>query len=270
MEECIVLKIGGSVVTHKDVSTHTVREDVLRSVFAQIALVKKQKPQMQIILIHGAGGHIHHLAYMYNLRSGTGTDQNKIEGAQKTHEAVLRLHAEIMDIATTCAFPLYSVPTDTVITQTDKKISHCTVAPIKTALQKGLIPVLYGDMVIDTTLGMSICSGDTLASCFAKEFPITKLLFSTDVDGIYTDDPHITEAAELVENVSLTRMEEIVLRGSHNTDTTDGLRGKVAACEELFQHSITLSEIHIFNGFEKENYRKVLLGEDFTHTCIKK
>lgn len=268
MEELLILKIGGSVVTHKDVSEYTVREDILRTLFAEIALAKNQRPNMQIILIHGAGGHIHHLAHTYNLATGTQDNEQKKLGALVTHTAVLKLHAEIMKIGTDCSLPLLSIPTDSAVMQTNKHISNIDLQNIKTALEEDSIPVLYGDMVKDTELGMSICSGDAIAAYLSTQLPVRKILFATDVDGIYSDDPHLDTDATLVESITLSQIDTITLRGSHNTDTTGGLQGKITACVELFTHSNTLTEIHVFNGLVSSNYQKVLLAEGFAHSVI--
>lgn len=270
MKKLCVLKIGGSVATYKESPIHTVREDVLPDIFTTLAILQK-KQDIQLILIHGAGGHVHHLAHTFDLTTGTQGNPVKTAGALETQAAVTHLHNEIIKIGVTCGLSLQSIPTHSVITQTDRKIHVCSTQQIKNVLGENGIPVLYGDMVVDTTLGMSVCSGDAVAAYLCTVLPVTHMFFATDVDGIYTHDPHTDSTATLVEWFSFSDSKRnVFLTQSHNKDTTGGLQGKMKECSTLFDTSSTLKELHIFNGLHSENYRKVLCDEVFPHSHILK
>jgi isopentenyl phosphate kinase len=126
-------------------------------------------------------------------------------------------------------------------------------------------------MVNDETLGMSICSGDAVSARLSTLLPVTHMLFATDVDGIYTSDPHIDPEAHLVKELTFTEIEKtILLTESHNKDTTGGLQGKMKECTTLFNTSMFLEEIHVFNGLDSKNYHSALKNNEFPHTRIHK
>ncbi|MFT7507738.1 MAG: isopentenyl phosphate kinase [Acidimicrobiales bacterium] len=268
MKKLFILKIGGSVITNKESIEHTVREGILREIFTKIAAVQKGHG-MQLIIVHGAGGHVHHLAHQYGLRGGTQGNLEKEAGALHTQKAVEKLHEEIIEIGNTCGLPLQSVPTHDVLSQTDRKIRVCDIQRIQKALDENNIPVMYGDMVSDTTLGMSICSGDAVTAHLCTLLPVQRIFFATDVNGVYTNDPHTHKNAQLVEEFTFSEIDKsVTLTESHNTDTTGGLQGKIEECTELFNTASHLEEIHIFNGLHSANYHHMLLDEKFPHSCI--
>lgn len=224
---------------------------------------------MNIIIVHGAGGHIHHLAHSYQLSSGTCGNKKKEAEARHTQEAVTKLHEEIIALGKEAGLPLYSIPTHTVLTQKDTDIEAFNLAHIHTAISNKQIPVLSGDIVTDSALGMSVCSGDTLVSHLTTLFPIAHILFASDVDGVYTKDPHTNPDAQLLPELTLSELEhKTCLSTSHNKDVTGGLQGKMQSCMNLFTTSNTLKEIHIFNGLQSNNLKKVLQEVPFPHTCI--
>jgi len=270
MKKLFILKIGGSVATYKENTDHTIRKDLLTGVFAEIAALHGND-NFDLIIVHGAGGHVHHLAHTHGLKTGTLDDSVKVAGALETQKAVSRLHNEIIKIGNGAGLELASIPTHGVITQTSGKIDSCDTKRITEALSENKIPVLHGDMVDDRTLRKSICSGDAVTAYLTTLLPVTHLFFATDVDGIFTTDPHTDPTAELVENLNFIEMDNIItLTESHNIDTTGGLQGKMNECTKLFVNSKELEEIHIFNGLEETNYHYALNSESFSHTRILK
>jgi len=268
MKKLCILKIGGSVATYKENIKHTVREDLLKNIFTAIASVQNES-DFSLLIVHGAGGHVHHLAHTHQLKTGTCNNPVKIAGALETQLAVTRLHTEIIKIGIEVGLQLVSIPTHTVLTQNANKIDFCDATRITETLSQHKIPVLYGDMVDDHTLGMSICSGDAITAHLTTLLPVTHIFFATDVDGVYTSDPHTDASATLVENLNFTDMETMTqLTESHNTDTTGGLRGKMDECKILFATCPTLEEIHIFNGLNEMNYSLALQNKQFPHTIV--
>ena len=53
----------------------------------------------------------------------------------------------------------------------------------------GKVPVLHGDVVRDSEQGCAILSGDTLVECLTEEFKPKRVVFISDVEGIFTSNP---------------------------------------------------------------------------------
>lgn len=58
----------------------------------------------------------------------------------------------------------------------------------------GLLPVLHGDAMIDTLVGSSILSGDTIIKTLTRTFRPKRCIFSTDRDGVYDIHPDLDGA----------------------------------------------------------------------------
>jgi len=114
------------------------------------------------------------------------------------------------------------------------------VAAIKQTLKAGLVPVLHGDAGLygDYSRGLSsmkagILSGDTLIEAIATHScmkpHLSRAIFLTDVEGVYTHDPKIFKDAKLIKTIDIdeatgTILTDVVVSGStHEHDVTGGL-----------------------------------------------
>lgn len=269
MKPLYILKIGGSVATFKNRPGFSVREDLLKKIALAIKKAKAKK-DFDLILIHGAGAGGHQLAKKYNLSSGTNGDAGKFKGSLLSCNENQRLNNAVFKIFTTCDIRIFPVHTASTIIQKNKKISYCDTKIIEKALKSNCVPLLYGEMVFDEKLEMSICSGDAIAPFLAKKLKAQNIFFASDIDGIFDKDPHLFKDAKLVENIKIGEIlnnEKIKITGSHNVDVTSGLLGKIKNFGS--NHSEFLKSIEIFNGLKEKNYENILLDKKFLHTSIK-
>ena len=266
MTPLYILKIGGSVATYKNRPGIALRHVLLPQIARAIKESQKKK-KLGLILIHGAGGVGHRLAMKYGLQKGTRNNKNKWQGALISRLTNQKLNTAITEIFIAENLRVTPVHTASTIIQKNKKIIDCDIKIIKESLEQKCIPLLYGEMVFDKTLGMSICSGDALASYLAQSLKADKIFFASDINGLYTQDPYINKNAKLMEQLSLSEIHKnIQLSKSHNIDVTGGLSGKIENLISLSGSS--LESIEIFNGFNPSNYQKALLGQKFPHTII--
>ena len=92
------------------------------------------------------------------------------------------------------------------------KIEAINPQRIKEELKKGKIVVVAGFQGIDenldiTTLGRG--GSDTTAVAIEAAIKAEKCFIFSDVDGIYTADPHMVEVAKKLDEISFTEMQEI-------------------------------------------------------------
>ncbi|MDQ1283947.1 MAG: isopentenyl phosphate kinase [Patescibacteria group bacterium] len=266
MKPIYILKIGGSVATYKNRLGMSTRKTLLKEIGRSIKKALR-KDSFGLILIHGAGAMGHQLAKKYNLAEGTGINPKKWRGALISRLVNNKLNVDITEILVSQGLRIAPVHTATAIIQKNKKIDHCDLEIIKEALCQGCIPLLYGEMVFDVELGMSICSGDAIAPYLAEKLGAQKIFFASDIDGVFTKDPHVYKGARLVKKINLKDVSrKASLTDSHNIDTTGGLLGKIQKLDAKFGNR--LKSIEIFNGFQKDNYEKIFAGKDFSHTVI--
>lgn len=266
MKPLYILKIGGSVATYKNRSGLSIKKALLRNIAYAIKEVKKEK-NLDLILVHGAGAAGHQLAKKYKLAEGVGINPKKWYGALISRLVNHKLNSAVLEILIDQGLRATAVHTATAIIQKDKKIHYCNLEIMRENLKQDCIPVLYGEMVFDTKIGMSICSGDAIVPYLARKLGAQKILYASDIDGIFDKDPYIHKDAVLIEKIVLNDISKRAkLSESHNTDVTNGLLGKIQKLSGNFGDN--LRAIEIFNGLKKDNYKKVLLGEPFKHTVI--
>ncbi len=265
-----ILKLGGSVITHKDRVEASAGDSIRNLLVKKIARTLRKaikKNDFQLILIHGAGSPGHQLAHKYKLKDGTKSDNKKLKGSVLLQNVNQKFDNAILKIFINNGINITPIHTASVIIQKNKKITEFYAGTLKKALENNCIPILYGEMVFDKALGMTVCSGDTIAAYLAKKLKIRKIFFASDIDGIFTKDPHSHKDAKLIEKIDLKNIEkDIKLTQSHNIDVSDGLRGKIRGFKGI--SSTSLDSIEIFNGFDEKNYEKILFNKPFRHTSI--
>lgn len=91
-------------------------------------------------------------------------------------------------------------------------IEHIDEAPLQKRLSAGYIPIVTGFQGIDehgdiTLLGRG--GSDTTAVALAARFSAQECQIYTDVDGVYTADPHIEPKARLLKTITTEEMLEL-------------------------------------------------------------
>ncbi len=257
IKKTYLLKIGGSVLTLKSASQAKLRHTLATNIGAALARAYDPK-KMRLILIHGVGsfGHLH--AHTHGLAKGTKDATQKIPLALENNTLNQALSARLANIFQSSHLPVASINTASVAINHAGKLEILTTDAIENALRIGAIPMLHGDMIFDSSWGMSICSGDALIPFLAKKFAVEKIFFASDVDGIFSCDPHKWNEAKFIKETNLDDLlsgKSTTLSGSHHTDVTDGFRGKFGVFQNhSFPHP---EEIRVFNGLNPKNFASI-------------
>ncbi len=123
---------------------------------------------------------------------------------------------------TKCGVPAKSMLGDQVAIQTDAQFGKARIENIETdaiqrALTDGCVPVIAGFQGVDndgniTTLGRG--GSDTSAVALAAAIKADECEICTDVDGVYTADPRVVEAARRLDQITFEEMLELASLGS--------------------------------------------------------
>jgi len=257
----VVLKLGGSVVTEK-AKPLTPNLPAIERLADEIFQAKPSR----LILVHGGGSFGHPIAKKYGIAEGF-KDKSQLMGFSKTHEAMVSLNEKIVESLLDKELPAFGMaPSSFIVTKTGR-IHIFEEEPLKQALKVGLIPVLYGDAVLDMDRGFAILSGDQLAPFIAERMKAQRLVMGVDVDGLYTDDPKKNPSAHIIPHLTLAELKNQKNRitGTGVTDVTGGMLGKVSELVSPVSKGI---ETLIFNASKPGVVYKVLIGEDVVGTKI--
>jgi len=174
------------------------------------------------------------------------------------------LNQIIVDTLLDQGVPAFSVSASSMLVTKCKRLVELNIDIIRKLIETGLIPVLYGDAVLDTEQGFAILSGDQLVVKLALEFEAERIIFGTDVDGIFTSNPKIDECARLLEKLSISNITAKVGNATH-TDVTGGMYGKLVEAEEAVKKG---TKVIFLNANKKNIVKQALRGEKVMGTLI--
>ncbi len=242
-----ILKIGGSVITDKGTASAAKKDEIDR-ISQEIAAFKKEV-NLPLILVHGAGsfGHpqaIEHLSKGFNAN-----------GVYHTHTSVKELNSMVVDSLNKAglnALPVH--PLSSCLLENGNIVEFQT-AQIKLMLERDIVPVLHGDVVMDRVLGAAVLSGDKLVPYLAAVTAASGIGAGSNVDGV------LDEKGEVIKKItphSFVDMKKNIM-GAKAPDVTGGMLGKVSELVELSKKGISS---RIFNAAKKNTVSKFLYGED--------
>jgi len=216
----IVLKIGGSVITDKT-KPFTLRKHVLNRIVSEIAKALSEE-NIKLVLVHGGGSFGHFVASRYK-------DKFTPRAFIEIHEAMERLNKTI----TSCLLKhgIDAVPINTQLTfiLKNKEPYKVFLDPIINALERNLVPILYGDIVFDTIKKFSILSGDTIAPYIASKLNFNNLLYAINVNGVYKRYPPKSDK-DLIEVLNQNMLSNILEHSrvkAKGIDVTGGMVNKL-------------------------------------------
>ena len=244
----IILKIGGSVITEKG-SISKSRDAEIDRISHEIAAFRKDSDS-RIILVHGAGSFGHPQAMKYKLNEGFDA-----EGVYLTHSSVKLLNSRVVESlnnASVHALPVH--PLSSCLLENGKLIDF-QLGQIKVMLEKGIVPVLHGDVVMDRTKGASVLSGDRIIPYLAIVLKASKIGAGSDVDGVLDEKGAVIRKITPFNFLDLKKS----IKGSGSTDVTGGMLGKVSELLELAGKGV---DSRIFNATRKGVVSRFLYGED--------
>ena len=204
----VIVKLGGAAITIKDGEPDTLNVDALITccdAIAEVSPLKKsssffaEESALRVIVVHGAGSYGHPQAKQYRVADGArDMDGDPVlrEGVDKTKASVRKLCKLVCDkLDSKLAPEVKLAPISpygkffTVGKKLNRNLSRGGFDEVRAALMEGKIPVLHGDVVDDAEQGCAILSGDTLVECLTEEFKPKRVVFVSDVEGIFTAKP---------------------------------------------------------------------------------
>lgn len=255
-----VLKLGGSVITKKDEPMTPNLENIKR-----LACEIKRSNKKKLIIIHGGGSYGHPLAQKFDLTQGY-KNKTQLRGFTQTHQAMLKLNVIIMQAFLETGLPTISVSPSSFIIASNDKIKEMETTIVSNYIELGMIPVLFGDPVLDYIKGITILSGDQLAVVLAKKLGAKSIVFGVDIDGVFTSDPKISTNSKLIEVLDVNDFEgQISVGGALPTDVTGGMLSKLREASSAVKEGI---EVTLVNAGKRKRIEKALKDEEVTGTRL--
>jgi len=248
----VVVKWGGSLITRKR-EVERSRPKVIARLAREVAACR----DVRIVLLHGAGSFGHPGARRFGLARpppATGAP-DRVRGAAIVAAEVRRLHLEVLRALVAAGAAPQSVPVPQIASNREGGLVAIDAGPFEATLERGALPVSFGDVVPDDTWGYSILSADTIAVALASILRPARVVFATDVPGVLTPDGNgrPTVVPELTEAVVAG-----LAPPPGATDVTGGIRGKAAAALAIARHGV---DAGIISGLSDGALSRAIRGE---------
>ncbi|MCI4334726.1 MAG: isopentenyl phosphate kinase family protein [Thermoplasmata archaeon] len=246
-----IVKLGGSVLTRKR------EEGKLRPKLVVRLSEEVAASPGPLVLLHGAGSFGHPGA----LRSGLAepptvdrTDARRRRAAVVVSSSVRRLHVAVLSALTAAGVPAFSVPVGATAVNEGGRLSGFDPKPFAAALGRGLVPVSFGDVVLDERWGYSILSADTIVARLAIELHAARVIFVSDVDGVL-DSTHGSRPRSIPRVDERTLTDLLPRPGA--PDVTGGIRGKLEVVLRLAEAGV---DAGIISGLRHGALSQALAG----------
>ena len=250
------LKLGGSLITDKD-QPETALIGQIDVLLSQIASWRLANPKKRLLLGHGSGSFGHHTAAKYGTRQGVHTPEERL-GFQQVWFSARKLNQVIIERAKSLDLPLIAFPPSAGITADNHEIKTWNLQPLLQSIEKGLIPLVYGDVVMDLTIGGTILSTEDLFVFLAGFLRPDRILLAGRIEGVFTDYP---TNRQLLAHISAVSETSEFLQGSSSQDVTGGMFTKVQSMQALCLAFPGLS-VQIFSAVTPGSLLQVLDGAE--------
>lgn len=263
MEKLILIKLGGSLITDKS-KPFTAQVDIIRRLGKEIKEAGK-KFNGKIIIGHGSGSFGHIVAAKYKTQDGI-INKKSINGLALVADVAIQINRIVIQNFLKVGLPVFSLAPASFLTAEDKNLKKSFTKPFYHLLKIGLIPVIYGDVILDQKRGCCIFSAEKtlniLAKNLKKQFNILKIIHCGNTNGVYDVNG---QTIPVITKKSFQKFQKAIGK-SGAIDVTGGMRHKVKESLEIAQSGIFSL---IINGEKPGNLKKAILKKDVKGTLIK-
>ncbi len=251
----LLIKLGGSVITDKAKPLTPRLEDINR-LTREISVVPGHK-----IRVHGAGSFGHIRAEEYRL-SGGYKEKKQSEGISLVQRDMRELNQILVDAFHEAGLPVASIPAGAITTFDNGRMVEFPSDVLSHYLELDIVPITFGDVVVDKSRGISICSGDDIMLQLVKDLEVEKCVFATAVDGIFSSYPP-EEGEEALPVVMPATVVEFTSTG---TDVTGSMKRKL---DIMFKIASLGCKVEVLNGLVPGRLENALNGSEFIGTTVR-
>ncbi len=253
MKDLTLIKLGGSLITDKRGEASS-RDAVIERLAGELADALQQETQQRIVLGHGSGSFGHVAAKRAGLSASQPWQGEDPNGISETQAQAAELHRRVLAALRTAGAPAYSQSPSSLLVQRAGRPLRGTLEPLTRALDLHLLPVIYGDVVMDEDWGASICSteaamGFVVRRLRRRKIPIRRLLWLGETDGIWG------ATGETIPRIDGSNYRVVLksLGEAAGTDVTGGMRLRLSTAWSLARLGI--------NSWIVDGRREGLLGQ---------
>ncbi len=249
------IKLGGSLITDKT-GVEVFRADRMVALAQAIQAARLARPDLRLVIGHGSGSFGHVAAHRHGTADGVRTAE-EWQGFAEVARSAARLNQLVTDVLAEAGVPVWSLQPSASAECTDGVLQRMETHPLQIALDHGLVPLVHGDVALDTVRGGTIISTETILIYLTPLLCPVRVLLLGEVAGVLDVAGNVIPR---ITPVSLPVVEK-ALGGSHGVDVTGGMASKVRDMVALVRAFPGLT-VHILSGLDAELVRQTLISPE--------
>ncbi len=266
-QEIVLIKLGGSIITNKEVPM-MVRERSLRILIGEIARARKETKSL-FILGHGQGSFAHVPALRYKTIDGF-VNGDSLIGMAITQDSAAQINRIVVEECLAQELPAASFSFSSTLVTKNRQKKSWGGQVLEQYLVKGLLPVTYGDVIVDSEQGCTIWSTETIFVFLAQwlqqetSYRVKKVIHINEVAGVLDNKGHVVSE---ISNDNAGEIKKMITK-TKGFDVTGGMWHKIEESLKLAEKKI---ETLIISGLKKDNLYNALIDKECegTHVIVK-
>lgn len=234
--EVVLLKLGGSLITDK-ARPETARPRVIARLAEEI-VTARERMHLPLILGHGSGSFGHVAARRAGLHRGA-IEPSQAKGVGSTQGQAFELHRRVVRALREAGLAAFSVVPSSCMLADEGRPDRIWPEPLLAALELGMTPVAFGDVVMDRSWGASICSTESLFLALVPALAsrgvfVQRAVWLGETDGV------LDHQGRPIAEITVPEIPDLLTRleGAAGTDVTGGIRHRLESAGALAQQGV--------------------------------
>ena len=259
-QKLIFIKLGGSLITDKS-KPFTPRLETIARLAGEIQAFRN-KVGTNVLVGHGGGSFPHVPAKKYRTVEGF-VNESTWRGFAEVENAAAKLNRIVIGTFLNQGVTAVGInPSNMMITR-NRDVASSFMGPIGLFLEKGVLPIIYGDAILDQYVGCTILSTEMIMLHLARKlrdsYAIAKIIHCGLTNGVLN---HQQETIPVLSESSYSQYE---IGESIHTDVTGGMLHKVRSGFKIARPGV---KVEIINGNVTGNLNRALIDEERIGTII--
>jgi isopentenyl phosphate kinase len=257
----VFVKLGGSLITDKHVEA-SYRGDEVERLAGEMHRGLQSIPDLQVVLGHGSGSFGHFAAKRHDTIHGVRTSEQwrgfaevSVAAADLNHRVAMTFHS--------AGVPVWRLQPSASAQCHNGHLESLAMTPVHTALAHNLVPLVYGDVALDDTIGGTIISTEVIFAYLARRLQPNRILLLGEVAGVYDSSGDVIPV--ITRDSFETVKSELI--GASGVDVTGGMLAKV---QEMLDLAAVVPDLEawIVDGRVPDLLESALLGNGIPGTRI--
>ena len=264
MKEIYLIKLGGSLITDKK-SEGVARLEVLERLANEVQDLRRSSSAGWIVG-HGSGSFGHFEAHRHQIHKGIESPE-QLPGISATQARASTLHRMVVEALLGAGETPFSLAPSSSLVFSGGNAADLFVEPLLRSLDLDLLPVAYGDVVMDREQGCAICSTETLFVSLITALQehgrrVAGVYWLGETEGVLDGDGVVIPEIELEgAETLLDRIE-----GASGRDVTGGMRHRLSTVLQLASVGVAS---WIGNGLHAGRLAAVVRGDAVPGTWVR-